>query len=284
LAARTTARRTWRKTIDLIRHGSNELSADASAGGSEAIRNLKARYAALCDNQYDADGIASLFTETRWESPRWAGSKVASDPEFLPGSVGHLLLRDPLQPEWPHRGGRRYRREPAGICHAVHGGRRKSSGVAPGIDHEHVRPVDGTWMFRHKRSEPLMSVRSRRVGQDPFRVTGGVRGSVIDERASLMTYPLEPDRLKNRRTRQMRAAHINPPEFKHAADMEWKWDDLVMSPNSCFTRDRNVRRSQCGISQICAGRVLSAAPHDFAQSGTSSRRIHVCGKLYAPVR
>ena len=30
---------------------------------AEAIRNLKARYAALCDNQYDADGIASLFTE-----------------------------------------------------------------------------------------------------------------------------------------------------------------------------------------------------------------------------
>jgi hypothetical protein len=45
---------------------------------AEAIRNLKARYAALCDNQYDADGIASLFTEDAvWETPRWAGSKVA---------------------------------------------------------------------------------------------------------------------------------------------------------------------------------------------------------------
>ena len=37
---------------------------------AEAIRNLKARYAALCDNQYDADGIVSLFTEDPvWESP-----------------------------------------------------------------------------------------------------------------------------------------------------------------------------------------------------------------------
>jgi hypothetical protein len=37
---------------------------------AEAIRNLKARYAAVCDNQYDADGIASLFTEDAvWESP-----------------------------------------------------------------------------------------------------------------------------------------------------------------------------------------------------------------------
>ena len=43
---------------------------------AEAIRNLKARYAALCDSQYDADGIAMLFTEDAlWESPAWAGSR-----------------------------------------------------------------------------------------------------------------------------------------------------------------------------------------------------------------
>src|SRR5260370_15800918 len=37
---------------------------------AEAIRNLKSRYAALCDNQYAADGIAMLFTEDAlWESP-----------------------------------------------------------------------------------------------------------------------------------------------------------------------------------------------------------------------
>src|SRR5580693_410422 len=37
---------------------------------AEAIRNLKARYAALCDRQYDADGIAALFAEDAlWESP-----------------------------------------------------------------------------------------------------------------------------------------------------------------------------------------------------------------------
>ena len=29
----------------------------------EAIKKLKARYCAYCDNQYDADGIAALFTE-----------------------------------------------------------------------------------------------------------------------------------------------------------------------------------------------------------------------------
>ena len=37
---------------------------------AEAIRNLKARYAALCDQQYDADRIAMLFTEDAlWDSP-----------------------------------------------------------------------------------------------------------------------------------------------------------------------------------------------------------------------
>ena len=45
---------------------------------AEAIRNLKARYAALCDNQYDADGIAKLFTDDAvWESPALAAGSGA---------------------------------------------------------------------------------------------------------------------------------------------------------------------------------------------------------------
>ena len=37
---------------------------------AEAIRNLKARYAAYCDAQYNCDGIAALFTEDAvWDSP-----------------------------------------------------------------------------------------------------------------------------------------------------------------------------------------------------------------------
>ena len=45
----------------------------------EAIRNLKARYAALCDNQYDANGIASLLPRMRFgKVPRWAASKGAT--------------------------------------------------------------------------------------------------------------------------------------------------------------------------------------------------------------
>jgi ketosteroid isomerase-like protein len=57
---------------------------------AEAVRNLKARYAALCDNQYDADGIASLFTEDAvWESPalgRFEGRKAIRN--FFRGASG----------------------------------------------------------------------------------------------------------------------------------------------------------------------------------------------------
>src|SRR5215211_6872896 len=57
---------------------------------AEAIRNLKARYAALCDKQYDADGIAALFTEDAvWESPglgRFEGREAIRN--FFRGASG----------------------------------------------------------------------------------------------------------------------------------------------------------------------------------------------------
>jgi len=93
---------------------------------AEAIRNLKARYAALCDAQYDADGIVMLFTEDAlWESPglgRFGGAR--GNPRLLPRGVRNFLLRDPLQPERPHRGGGRHGPSAMVPVHAVHGGRR----------------------------------------------------------------------------------------------------------------------------------------------------------------
>jgi len=47
----------------------------------------------LCDNHYDADGIASLFTEDAvWESPalgRFEGRDAIRN--FFRGASGHLL-------------------------------------------------------------------------------------------------------------------------------------------------------------------------------------------------
>ena len=84
---------------------------------AEAIRNLKARYAALCDNQYDADGIASLFTEDAvWESPglgRFEGREAIRN--FFRGASAifsfaiHYSLNSHIEVE-------AIPREPAGIC------------------------------------------------------------------------------------------------------------------------------------------------------------------------
>src|ERR1700720_1162988 len=63
--------RRWRKNdrFDLARLERLERRLQALEDAA-AIRNLKARYAALCDAQYDADGIALLFIEDAlWESP-----------------------------------------------------------------------------------------------------------------------------------------------------------------------------------------------------------------------
>jgi ketosteroid isomerase-like protein len=57
---------------------------------AEAIRNLKSRYAALCDDNYDADGIAALFTEdATWDSPglgRFEGRNAVRG--FFRGAAG----------------------------------------------------------------------------------------------------------------------------------------------------------------------------------------------------
>jgi len=56
-----------------------------------AIRHLKARYAAYCDDQYNPDGIAALFTEDAvWESQglgRFEGRDAIR--EFFRGGVPH---------------------------------------------------------------------------------------------------------------------------------------------------------------------------------------------------
>lgn len=97
---------------------------------AEAIQNLKARYAAYCDAQYDCDGIAALFTEDAvWESPslgRFEGREAIR--AFFRGASGDLHVCDPLQPEWPHRSERRYGEGAMVPIHAVHG-RRDQSGV-----------------------------------------------------------------------------------------------------------------------------------------------------------
>ena len=127
---------------------------------AEAIRNLKARYAALCDSQYDADGIAMLFTEDAlWESPglgRFEGREAIRN--FFRGASEvfsfaiHFSLNGHIEVEGDTARARWYLFMP---CTVAAGNQAM---WRAGIDHEAYARVDGTWMFRHKRSEPLMSV------------------------------------------------------------------------------------------------------------------------------
>ena len=137
---------------------------------AEAIRNLKARYAALCDNQYDADGIAGLFTEDAvWESPA-LGCFEGRDAirNFFRGASGifsfaiHYSLNGHIEVDGDTARARWYLFMPCTLAAGNQGMWRA------GIDHETYARVAGIWMFRHKRSEPPMSV----LGDGAFRVTG----------------------------------------------------------------------------------------------------------------
>ncbi len=127
---------------------------------AEAIRNLKARYAALCDRQYDADRIAALFTEDAlWESPglgRFEGREAIRT--FFRGASAifsfaiHYSLNGQIEVDGEVAQARWYLFMPCTIAAGNRAMWRAS------IDHETYARIDGTWMFRHKRSEPLMNV------------------------------------------------------------------------------------------------------------------------------
>ncbi|HEU0217366.1 MAG TPA: nuclear transport factor 2 family protein [Stellaceae bacterium] len=127
---------------------------------AEAIRNLKARYAALYDRQYDADRIALLFTEDAlWESPglgRFEGREAIRD--FFRGASAifsfaiHYSLNGQIEIDGDTARARWYLFMPCTIAAGNQAMWRAS------IDHESYARVDGTWMFRHKRGEPLMNV------------------------------------------------------------------------------------------------------------------------------
>jgi ketosteroid isomerase-like protein len=126
---------------------------------AEVIRNLKARYAALCDNRYDADGIAELFTDDAvWESPalgRFEGREAIRSFKEVSGIFSfaiHYSLNGHIEVEGDTARARWYLFMP---CTVAAG---NQAVWRAGIDHETYARLNGTWMFRHKRSEPLMSV------------------------------------------------------------------------------------------------------------------------------
>ena len=66
-----------------------------------AIRHLQARYAAYCDDQYNPEGLAALFTEDAvWESQGLGRfGRPGCHPGVLPWCLAALYFCDPLQPQ-----------------------------------------------------------------------------------------------------------------------------------------------------------------------------------------
>ena len=127
---------------------------------AEAIRNLKARYAALCDRQYDAEGIAALFTEDAvWDSPglgRCEGREAIRS--FFQGASRlfsfaiHYSLNGQIEIDGDTAQAQWYLFMPCTLAAGNRAMWRAS------IDHETYARVQGVWMFSGKRSEPLMNV------------------------------------------------------------------------------------------------------------------------------
>ena len=119
----------------------------------EEIKVLKRRYCAACDDNFDPDGIASLFTEDAvWDGGTRAKmegrdeirSFFQNGPERVPFAV-HMVLNPIIEVNGDTAKGTWYLLQPctwADSNRAIWGSAR--------YDEDYVR-VDGHWMFKHLR-------------------------------------------------------------------------------------------------------------------------------------
>ena len=135
----------------------------------DALRNLKAEYAAACDDNYDPDRLAALFVEdATWESegmgrPRGAGG----DTRVLSRHIRPLRLRSTLRAEPADRSRRRHRPRQVVPVHALHRGRHRQGHVAGGPRRRGIRPGQMANGCIRARSRPPSSTRpSRKAGQN----------------------------------------------------------------------------------------------------------------------
>ena len=121
---------------------------------AEAIRNLKARYAAYCDDNYDADKIAELFVEDAvWQSGpigRYEGREAIR--EFFRGAskIFSFAVHYYLNPQIEVRGEAAQARWYSFMACTMGDGNMAT--WRAGIDDEEYVRVNGEWKFKSKTS------------------------------------------------------------------------------------------------------------------------------------
>ncbi len=117
----------------------------------EEIKRLKHRYCGFCDDSYDADGIAGLFTEDgiwdggmmgRADGREGIRSFFLGSPESMPFAV-HMVMNPIIDVDGDTAKGTWYLFQ---ACTFGEGNRAVWGSAR--YDEEYVR-VDGAWMFKH---------------------------------------------------------------------------------------------------------------------------------------
>ena len=147
------------KTIDLNARLEKLERRIMDLEAADEIRNLKATYAAACDDNYNPDAIAALFVEDAvWESDglgNFEGREAIR--EFFRGISSyftfalHYGLNPKIEVAGDTASARWYLFMP---CTVSDGGRAL---WRAGIDDEEYVRVDGRWMFKRKKSATIFN-------------------------------------------------------------------------------------------------------------------------------
>ena len=122
----------------------------------EAIKKLKARYCAYCDNNYDADGIAALFTEEavwdggnfgRYEGREAIRTFFRGAPRIFPFAI-HQVMNPIIEVEGEQAKGQWYLFQPATLAEG-----NQAVWLAARYEEEYVK-VESEWKFKRLKVFP----------------------------------------------------------------------------------------------------------------------------------
>ena len=125
----------------------------------EAIKRLKARYCAYCDNNYDVEGIAALFTaDAVWDGGsfgRYEGREAIraffqGAPQLLSFAM-HQVMNPVIEVQGERASGQWYIFEPVTFTDGEQAG-----WIAGRYEDEYVK-VGGEWKYKRLRFFPLFS-------------------------------------------------------------------------------------------------------------------------------